>query len=173
MPFNYLLLTALEPNLRIRENKIGIKVQIAHSNTETVLLFKPDGSSFHNGYLNEFQPECSTPSCCDAICFYYRKYPVKPKIVICLAELKGGSKDQTKKACDQILKTYDAIKADLKKKLPEITVTYKAVIISNSSMLDKDIERILKPLKDKLKDQNVRHISRKEGYEDLADFLRK
>lgn len=174
MPFTSLLLTALVQEESIKEDMVTIKVPKPDAN-EKLLLFAADRSHhFHREFLKRTQPDKSEPSCCDIICFRRTKVEKQnPKVVICLIELKGGKADQTSKAVDQILKTYEGMKAGiLGQNIDMKNITWKAVIISNSSLPNKEIDEKLGYLKKIFTLKNVVHVHKKSGVFDLQDIMR-
>lgn len=180
MPFTSLLLTGLVPDGKFEENHVGVAlVPSEQDEEETFLLFAADNSNhFHKVYLRDTLNEKSTPGCCDIVCFAHKLLKFKdgkckPEITICFIELKGGKKDQTEKACDQILKTYEGIRAGIhKSKIEGVNIIWKALIISKSSLPQSDVSELLRDLKKTFKKENVHHIHQAAENINLTKFMK-
>ena len=176
MPFTSLLLTGLVPNGKLTEHSITISVSNQDQNN-TVLLFAADKChEFHNVYLKQTQPDKSEPSCCDAICFAHLppRGRGSPSVIICFIECKSGGKDQTKKAGDQILRTYEGIKKRINElEINPSIITWKALVVNNSSTLNKEIDKELDKIREKFggKPGNVRAYTYKNKTLNLNSFI--
>lgn len=175
MPFTSLLLTGLVPNGKIEENHVGVFLANSEAD-ETYLLFSADNSDyFHNTFLKKTQTNVPQPSCCDAVSFSYScaNQRRRPNITICLIELKGGSHDATEKAVDQIQKTYEGIKKGIDEyDIAHLNITWKALIISRSSIRSRDTNPVLSRLKRIFGNDNVVHTHVSRGKVNLTKFMK-
>ncbi len=179
MPFTSLLLTALQPDKKLEENHVGVVlIPSEEEEGETFLLFKSDSKHFHTVYLQRTQPDKSTPSCCDGVCFAQKGILVtdkkwKREITICLIELKGGKQDMTKEAVEQILRTRDGIQAGIdRSEIQGVNINWKALIVSKSSLPENEIEKILRELKNTFGNKNVKHTHQSAGNINLIKFIK-
>lgn len=169
MPFTSLLLTGLASNRLVKEH-VSVAIRQDKKDNEIFLLFSSDKcDAFHKGYLKKLQKTEDEPSCCDAICFAQIENQ-NPKIIICFIELKGGdSEDEFSDAVDQITKTYERVKEgiienfnfdfDTDNKIKQPKITWKALIVSKSSMLHQNKEQKLSDLRKKMGHKNVQYTS--------------
>lgn len=160
MPFNLLLLTCLIPGTSFTDS--GVSVNVKPASGEIVLFFTIDTTSNPNCKMRE-KLELLDKTVCDLLVFYHKD----EEIVLCLVELKSGSKAEH--ATEQITNTYDAFQRLIQfsehKKL-FTRIKWKAYILANGTAPTQN-----KVIQDKMKKKFVDfEIGTKS---DLGLFLRR
>lgn len=159
MPFNTLLLNCLKSGTSFSENGVGVSIR--PQSNETTLFFSIDEQSNPN---STFRKDLSiNGGLCDLIIFHV-EHNIDER-VFCFVELKGGD---TKHAVEQVINTFDAVKAKINKDKMFNDVKWKAYVLTTGSS-HKDIKKLRYMLNIKFS-KNYCDIS---THNNLDEFIRK